>query len=642
MKTQPITPARINFGADPGTPPVAPDYGDIYHPRIGALAQARHVFLQGNGLPQRWAGRTRFVVLETGFGLGHNFIATWHAWRTDPLRCERLCFVSVERHPPTRADLAQAHGASTLPHLAAALVQAWPPLTPNLHSLDFDQGRVQLLLALGDVATLLPALRLSADAVFLDGFAPAHNPQMWTPKIIKAVARLAAPEATAATWSVARELHAGLVTAGFEVRTAPGIGGKREITLARFAPRFSPRRLPSPAVDALDAIVVGAGLAGAAAAQALARQGLSVTVLEREAQAAHGTSGNAAGLFHGTVHAADGVHARLFRAAALAAAQEYRRALATGRVAGRVDGLLRLAAQRTPLADLQAIVSALVLPDDHVQALDAQQASALAGVPLTTPAWHYPQGGWVAPTDWVHDVLQTPGVDLRLNCAVHRMVRDGRDWLLHDASGQVLARSRIVVLAQAAETPRLLAAQGHAPWPLLLVRGQVTQWTSQVATPLRLPLAGDGYAIPLPDGLLCGATRQLDDGDGQVRETDHQHNLARLQMLTGLTPPASTLQGRVGWRLETDDGLPIAGAMPPPALAPGSRQDQARLLPREEGLFVLTALGSRGLTLAPLLGRLVAAMATGAPWPLEQDLCDAVDPARWRVRAARRQQGQAG
>jgi tRNA 5-methylaminomethyl-2-thiouridine biosynthesis bifunctional protein len=67
----------------------------------------------------------------------------------------------------------------------------------------------------------------------------------------------------------------------------------------------------------------------------------------------------------------------------------------------------------------------------------------------------------------------------------------------------------------------------------------------------------------------------------------------------------------------------------------GQRLDQARLLPREAGLFVLTALGARGLTLAPLLGRLVAAQATGTPWPLEQDLADAVDPARWIVRAAR-------
>jgi tRNA 5-methylaminomethyl-2-thiouridine biosynthesis bifunctional protein len=137
--------------------------------------------------------------------------------------------------------------------------------------------------------------------------------------------------------------------------------------------------------------------------------------------------------------------------------------------------------------------------------------------------------------------------------------------------------------------------------------------------------------------LLCGATRQADDDDGSVRNADHLLNLARLQRLTGLVPPAdgTHLQGRVGWRLQADDRLPIAGAMPLAHMPEQQRLDQARFLPRERGLFVLTALGARGLTLAPLLARLVAAQATGTPWPLEQDLADALDPARWRVRAAR-------
>jgi tRNA 5-methylaminomethyl-2-thiouridine biosynthesis bifunctional protein len=166
-------------------------------------------------------------------------------------------------------------------------------------------------------------------------------------------------------------------------------------------------------------------------------------------------------------------------------------------------------------------------------------------------------------------------------------------------------------------------------------------------------VAGDGYAIPLHDGsLLCGATRETatladmlgaPDISGDISAAAHRHNLERLQRLTGLhaRTEAADLQGRSGWRLHSDDRLPIAGAVPLRELPPGQRRNQARLLPRVEGLFVLTALGARGLTLAPLLGRLVAAQATGTPWPLEQDLADAVDPARWRVRAARRAQAGA-
>jgi tRNA 5-methylaminomethyl-2-thiouridine biosynthesis bifunctional protein len=642
VKTRAITPARIRFAATAGEPPRSPDFDDLYHPRVGAAAQAQHVFLQGNGLPGRWARCRVFTILETGFGLGNNFLATWEAWRRDAARCERLFFVSIERHPPTRDDLARAHAASPWPALAAELLQAWPPLVPNLHPIDFDGGRVHLLLAFGDVATLLPALHLAADAFFLDGFAPARNPAMWAPHLIKAMGRKAAPGATAATWSVARDLHAGLTTAGFEVQRASGIGGKREITVARWAPRFVPRGpAPAAAPDSATAVVVGAGLAGAAAAQALARLGVAVTVLDRHAEPATETSGNPAGLFHGTVNADDGTHARLFRAAALVAQRAYRAAVDAG-VAGRVDGLLRLDTRPGGIDAMQAVLQHLGLPPDYARALDADAASALAGVALPAAAWFYPGGGWIAPPAWARHALATPGVHFCGGLQIAALERHGTAWLLRDAAGNAVAQAPIVVLANAADAARLLAPLGGPAWPLEHSRGQVTQWAAPAPLPLAVPVAGDGYALPLPDGgLLCGATREAGapGDDPAPRLADHRINLDRLQRLTGLAPPGdlASLQGRVGWRLQSDDRLPIAGAVPlaMARMGSGQRLDQARLLPREAGLFVLTALGARGLTLAPLLGRLVAAQATGTPWPLEQDLADAVDPARWIVRAAR-------
>ncbi len=645
MKTQPIEPAQIDWGAGADAVPRSPLYDDIYHPQAGALAQARHVFLQGNGLPQRWAGRAAFTVLETGFGLGHNFLATWDAWRRDPARCERLFFVAVERHPLRAADLQRAHAASTLPGLAGALLQAWPPLTPNLHLLHFEGGRVQLLLALGDIAALLPTLRLQADAFYLDGFAPAPKPAMWQPRVMKALAARAAPGATLATWSAASALRADLGSAGFVPRLAPGTGGKREITLADWAPRFTPHRPPSTATAGREALVVGAGLAGAATAQALAHLGWRVTVLDRHPAPAAETSGNPAGLFHGTVNADDGPYARLFRSAALLARTEYAAAVSTGAVPGSADGLLRMVQEDGGLAAMRALLQRLRLPPDYVEALTAEAASARAGLHLAHPAWHYPGGGWVAPATWVRHALSTPGVHFVGGIDVHTIVRHADEWQLRDAEGRVLAQAPTLVLANAAAAARLLAPLGHAPWPLWHSRGQVTHWAGPTA--LRLPLAGDGYAIPLhgpglPAGLLCGATREAGEPDitgapPVLRDEDHRLNLQRLQRLTGLQAPADPAlwQGRAGWRLHSDDRLPIAGAMPLAGLPPGQRLDQARLLPRERGLFVLTALGARGLTLAPLLARLVAAQASGTPWPLEQDLADAVDPARWAVRAAR-------
>ncbi|MBX3638860.1 MAG: tRNA (5-methylaminomethyl-2-thiouridine)(34)-methyltransferase MnmD, partial [Rubrivivax sp.] len=404
MKPATIVPARIAFAT--GGPPSAPDFGDVYHPAAGALVQARHVFLASNDLPARWAARSRFVVLETGFGLGNNFLATWDAWRQDARRCGRLVYVAIEAHPPRREDLTQAHAGSPLPALAAELIAAWPPLASGLHLRDFEGGRLRLLLALGDVEQLLPALRLHADAVFLDGFAPARNPAMWSPRVLKAVGRRAAPGATAATWSVATAVRAGLVTAGFDVQRVPGIGGKREITRARFAPRF---RAEAPPAPPRDAIVVGAGLAGAAVGRALLREGVAVSVLERNAAPAAEASGNPGGLFHGTVHPDDGPYARLFRAAALHAAQVYRDAVAAG-VPGAVDGLLRLDTRAGGVDAMRTLLAAGGLPAAYVDALDADDASRRAGVALAAPAWWYPDGGWLSPADWVHHVLATPGL----------------------------------------------------------------------------------------------------------------------------------------------------------------------------------------------------------------------------------------
>jgi tRNA 5-methylaminomethyl-2-thiouridine biosynthesis bifunctional protein len=217
-------------------------------------------------------------------------------------------------------------------------------------------------------------------------------------------------------------------------------------------------------------------------------------------------------------------------------------------------------------------------------------------------------------------------------------------WHLLAADGTRLATAALVVLANA-ESAATLAPRPPAAWPLQRTRGQVSWWPAAGPPPLGCALAGDGYALALPGRLLCGATQQRPGEPGHDEaapcEADHRFNLERFARLTGLpVPPVASCEGRVGWRLGSDDRLPVAGALPlaDPGLPP-SRLTQARAWPRHPGLFVLTALGSRGLTLAPLLGELVAAQALGLPWPLEQDLADAVDPVRWAVRAVRQGRG---
>jgi tRNA 5-methylaminomethyl-2-thiouridine biosynthesis bifunctional protein len=649
MRHRPPTGACIEFVDGV---PLAPDFGDVYHARAGALGQARHVFLGGNGLPGAWQGRRRFAILETGFGLGHNLLATWKAWRDDPQRCERLDYVSVELHPPGRPDLERALAAGGAPaDLAAALVAAWPPPTPGLHRLAFDGGRLVLWLALGDARDLLPALVGRFDALYLDGFAPARNPDMWDRRLLAGLGRLAAPGATASTWSVARVVREGLVQAGFELSRQPGYDRRREMTVARHVPRAPRRPLPGrpggpvPTGRPRRAVIVGAGLAGAAVAQALAGRGWSCCVLDRALEPASGASGNPAGLFHGTLTEDEGPHTRLLRAATLLATPVYAALVAAG-VPGAVDGLVAWRRER-PAVDS---------PPGYAHHGDAEAAAGWAGATLPGPATLYAQAGWMNPGAVVRAWLATPRVEFRGGVEVAAVRRAAPSvampppaaaseaaplpaaWELLGPDGRVIDSAELVVIASGTGLPALEGPDGPTDAGLGLhpVRGQIT-WFDHT-TALRRPLTGQGYALSLPDGrLLCGATAHRADTEPALRGADTAFNLGRLKALTGIEPAAgAACGGRVAWRLSTVDRLPVVGAWPDTPAAARGRRDQARWVPRLPGLFVAGGFGSRGLAWAPLAAEVLAGWIEGTPMPLEAELLDAIDPARGLVRAARR------
>ena len=637
-------------------------------------------FLHACALPDRWQRRERFTVLDTGFGAGGNFIAAWQAWRGDPLRCERLTFIAIDTQPLSPAELRAAHADTAPAELAALLRDAWPPLTRNLHDLRFDGGRVRLLLALGGAADGRPPARediISELVAEVDAFHVADSdmppggpprtpaePAAWRPRIAQTLARLAAPGATLTMRGADAAVRASLVTAGFEFgpvlgRALPESESESEsesemIMLARHVPRFAARRVPvrqaASTRGAKRALVIGAGLAGCASAWALAEQGWHSSVIERNALPASEASGNAAGLFHGIVNPHDGMHARLNRAAALAACEAVNHALRDHKVSGATRGLLRTETERDP-AQMQALIDALGLPASYVQALPAAEASAMAGLALAQPAWFYPGGGWVHPAGLARSFIERAGsmTTVCVNKPVHALQRDAEGWSLCDAAGRVIDSAPVVVLANASDALRLL---GEPDWPVRRVRGQVSGWPEGACPSppaCRVPLAGSGYLLPPFEGTVWfGATSQPGDADPTVRDTDHDANLAQLRHLTGeplAMPPAGSHAGwlgRTGWRCTANDRLPIIGAVPDAsALEPGS-PDQPRRMPRLPGLYVFTALGSRGITWSALGARVLAALVAGAPVPIEARLLAAVDPARFAVRAWRRSSAGGG
>ena len=607
----------------------------------GDDGQGLSAFLGLMAGPQGWQRRERFVVFTPDFQSGESFLATWAAWRADPGQCTCLHFIAVVA--PARFHQGLDPASRTPSPEAQWLRDAWPPLTPNLHTLSFEDGKVQLLLAPGTLRDCLAELSFVADAHWL----PTHaDDAAWQPEACKAYARLSAPGALLCAGLPSNDAappptaQAALRALGFQ--TEPGIDG--QAWQARYAPSFSPRRAPTrmhaSASTDRRAVIVGAGLAGAATAWALAGHGWRSTVLDRQPSPAMETSGNPGGLFHGIVNAQDGRHARFNRAAALEAGRVVRRALERPGTQGSVRGLLRLETRLPDVAAMRALLQRLGLPPPYVQALSPQEAGERCGLPLTRPAWFYPEGGWVRPADLVNHYLahESGLASFHGGVAVDRLQRGDGRWQLLDAAGQVIDESEVVVLANANDSLRLL---GVPDWPVQAVRGQVSLFaTDALRRPLpSVPIAGSGYLLPPVDGqVLFGATAQSGDDDPRVREDDHAHNLLQLARLTGWD--ASTLplptRGRTAWRCVAEDRLPLVGAVPDLAAEPSPAWDQPRKVPRSAGLYLCTALGSRGITWSALCARVLASAIVGAPAPMEASLLDAVDPARFVSRGVRR------
>ena len=598
-----IVPARLEF--KDGVPYSAA-YGDIYHSADGGAGQARHVFLQGCGLPGAWGGRDLYVVLETGFGTGLNFLTTWAAWRDDPARCARLHFLSVEKHPFCAADLATLH--AQWPEFAALsneLLANWPTLTPGFHRIALDGGRVQLTLMLGDARDCLPQVRAEVNAFYLDGFAPDCNPDLWQPKLFYTLARLAAAGAVAATYTVAAPVREGLSRAGFVCEKREGYGRKRHCLAAGFERK--PGQVES--VSPRHVAVIGAGVAGAAVAYALAQRGVAVTVLERADAPAQAASGNPVAVFRPVISRDDNLATRLTRAAFLHALRTWP---SLNGIEWSRCGVLHLAKDAETAAKQRQALIDTAPPAGYARWVELGEARELANWPVAAPGVFYPTAGWVVPGSLCRAWLDHSLITLKTGCAVARVQALVSGWQVLDDSGGVLVEADAVVLASACDALTLAL---DPAWPLYPVRGQITRLPSGSLPEIQRVIAREGYVAPGAPQPVVGATYENDDDDTAPRVASDLANPARLEAIlpgAGEHFSVDEVSGRASLRATLPDRLPMVGAVD-----------------GQPGLFVAAGYASRGVTWAGLLGEALADYMTRQPPPLEADLMRAIAPGRY-------------
>lgn len=630
-----------------GRAPRSARYGDVYRSASSGLAQAHLAFLSGCGLPQGWAQQPRWCILETGFGLGLNFLAAWQAWRADPQRPRMLHFASVEAHPVAAADLlrsAQAH--PELVPLAEQLAAQWWGLHEGWHRLAFEGGEVLLTLGIGDACTRLREQSFIADSVFLDGFDPRRNPRVWDTDTLSAVARLCRSGTTLGTWCVATAVRHTLQQLGFAVERVPGLAPKRQHLRARMDARHP---APASARPPAQAIVVGGGIAGASAAAALARRGWQVQVLDAAPDPAAGASGLPAGLFAPHVSPDDAPLSRLSRAGVRATRLSLMQHLPDAEgfawcASGVLERPIERVRQLPPAAEAALHAYSRPASGDDCAQLNTPHLKT----PEDAALWHG-AGGWLQPPALVRALLQTPGVQWRGGLRVHALQPTGPRWQAMDEAGQTLAEADLVVLAAARGTQALCAPVATATasaLPLQPLGGQVTvgmigsfdrpgtpPHTDAAASWPRVPVNGHGSLIAglrLPgvaDGQpawIVGSTFERGRDEAMVTPSGHDSNLQRLHALApGWAPHTGRLWGWAGVRATLPDRLPAVGALG----AVGALEGDAA------SPWVMTGFGSRGMTLAPLAAELLCAWLHAEPLPVDAPLAQRLRASRFTARS---------
>ena len=593
MSSNKITLAQIRW-SDEGVP-FSTEFDDYYFSTDDGLTEIEHNFIKPNHLLSRFtatAEQQTFRLVETGFGSGLNFIKTVALWLEVAPRQAQLHFISFEKHPMSLDDLSQVHrllpeNENPLIDIAAELRQHYPVLLPGWHDVYLFDKRIRLTLWLGDVLKGLSELSTNnlVDAWFLDGFAPAKNPQMWQPGLYQQMARLSHLESTFSTFTAAGDVRRNLMKVGFKVEKSTGFGKKREVCFGQLAQQRS-HSLKAPwfarplALDleksAKKAIIVGAGLAGAAVAYKLAVEGWQVAVLEAEHDCATQASGNLAGTVHPLITADWNLRSQWYLLGFKHTLQSTLPWLETAgwnhqeeqiepSKMGDLTGLLELLVDKKAQDRIEQAMLRVGLPKDWVKLLSAEQASEVLGTQTPFSALLFEQGGWLYPKAVVQQCLSHPNIKLHKQSKVI-------DFCQLKDSSKLQLHWQVKTIKETHRAPVLVVATGSLEatlnkrlgLPIRPVKGQVTNLRNdQQQQILNKAVTHEGYSVSMPNGAVTGATFEAPDMTQSLSGDGHLHNLSMtsksLPNWIDKSTKTKDVVGRVAFRPTTSDHLPIVG-----------------------------------------------------------------------------------
>ncbi len=595
-------------------------------------------------MPQAWADQPAWRILDTHFGTGLDFLITWNAWNMDPARPRHLHYVALAPAPLALEDLlTRAAPFPELRTLAQTLADHWWGLLPGFHRFTLAGGRVRLTLCIGQVTALLREQSFVADSVYLNVDLPQGTDiphwDVWT---AKALARCCRRGTSFAGPLAAQGLRADLTQCGFEFQSSTETSEASALQ-GQFNPRWQIKNTREPSLGQTatpgTCVVIGAGLAGASVAAALAGRGWQVQVLDQGEAPAAGASGLPVGLVVPHVSSDDCPLSRLSRAGVRLMLQQARSLLnqgqdwdATGTLEHRVDGTQGL----PPQGATQALDWSR--PSTPAAASQRIGATWQHGIASDDPAIWHAKTAWLKPAQLVRAWLTQPGVTFQGNTQVAAVRQCGSEWTLLDASGQEIARANRVVFANASgarplieqlklERPEL----GIGVKQLTGIQGLLGQlsWALHTSAPdvsfPPFPVNGAGSVVPLvpTEGGMAwfiGSSYQTESKPPLADEMNHAANLGRLKKLIPQLAQVLASQFEQGpiqaWkstRCVTPDRLPLVG--------PLTKEEQP-------SLWICAGMGSRGMSFSVLCAELLAARWGGEPWAVEAGLAQSLDALR--------------
>ncbi|MGC6517127.1 MAG: FAD-dependent 5-carboxymethylaminomethyl-2-thiouridine(34) oxidoreductase MnmC [Candidatus Puniceispirillaceae bacterium] len=576
------------------------DYDDIYFNRADGLAESSYVFCDGTELAERLAHSQHVVIAETGFGTGLNFLAACALRDKINPQCQ-IDYISFEACPLPADIVTIAHRPyPEIKNRSEALCDALPARWPGYHKVVLDDAKTHLHLYYGEALPHLSVLSFAADIWFLDGFNPAKNPSLWQQDLFEHIFRCSANEARLSTFSAAGFVRRGLSEAGFCVTVKKGFGKKREmITAHKKGAVSSVKKQPH------SAIVIGGGIAGTSLCYALQNRGISVQLFEKGEALASGASGNGAAMQSARLRVRNDAAGRLS-----VACLSYAKKLATRACVIAHEGAITTSVREKDQKRLEKLAKA-GWPSELFEALSSEQVSVMTGLDTERT------GEWQKASSVIYPAKLTQYLGdkapSRTNCEVAFVTPLDTGARVTTKQGESY-EADLIFIACGADIPEIISSSSLPEMGFQKSAGQVSFWQAPTAlSDIKIGVNYGGYMTPVVNGWQYLGASFNREGQTEVTLDGHQHNLDLLpEEWQKFAPDKKMAKGRLSYRLSTKDRMPVCGAV-------------------HNCVYILGALGARGMTNAPLLAEALVALALGMPTGLDDEIMAALNPENARL-----------